>query len=467
MNERDFSIRTRRTTRVAIRIPVQINFRSENGNEEVVGAWTLIVNRHGARCEATRPLEPNIEVLVKNAANGRSATAVVVWGNNQPDGTGKFEFAVALRELCNLWQIHFPTQDEPQELSHWECRSRVPGPLHLDEASTATESAPAANLVSAEILDQFNPGSDVTTGPPHPPDYVSIPHVEAEEVMNTQENLLTPESACATTQSTAPDQRLKDAINDVIASALRSRIESESDRAVQERIGEIMERSRAIADEELQRIAVAGEQHRRSVQQEAEEVVSVSLTELTQRIVQQMPPIEEEIVHRCRHEAEQAASAAVESARDTLSREFDSLASTLANRESALLREVTELEQRVSQQIEVTAHQLEAQLAETAKDVFGKHASDLVQGINATHGNLLFEAEAKLAATSEELISEIRNGFARMLAELAQSFGNCQAEAPGKYSADRAENFNASPDQAWEHSGRLQDGSALQRLVAL
>lgn len=359
MRERDFSIRTRRTTRVAIRIPVQIKFRSENGDEEIFGAWTLIVNRHGARCEAARPLEPNVEVLVKNAANGKSATAVVVWGNNHPDSAGKFEFAVALRELCNLWQIHFPTQEELQELSLAECRTPI---------------------------------------------------------------------------------------------------ESESDRVTQERIGQIENRGNAVADEQLRRIAVVGEQYSRSVQEKAAEVVSASLGDLIQRIVRQMPPIEEEVVHRCQREAEQAASAAVGAASHKLSREFDVLVSTLVERETALLRQVTELEQRISCQLENSVHQLEAQLAETAKEVLGGHASNLIQGINAAQKNLVLAAEAKLAASSEHLISEMRNGFARTLQELALSFGDCQTEE--KYPAARVDNFNSSTDRIWENSVELQRESA-------
>src|SRR4051812_44774301 len=105
MKERDFSIRSRRTTRVAIRIPVEIKVHSESGVDESFPACTLIVNRHGARCEAKRPLEANSEVVIKNSVNNRSADAVVVWGTGKPDGTGKYEFALALREVCDLWHI--------------------------------------------------------------------------------------------------------------------------------------------------------------------------------------------------------------------------------------------------------------------------------------------------------------------------------------------------------------------------
>jgi len=143
--ERDFSIKTRRSSRVAIRFPVQITVRNASGAVEEIKAWTAVVNEHGARCECARSLEVDQEVEIANPANRKKAKGRIVWCGTNPDGAGKFEFAVELSEPSGIWHINFPPPD-------WKF-TEVPA-ADIPAASAAPDApavAPAPVVVSVPV----------------------------------------------------------------------------------------------------------------------------------------------------------------------------------------------------------------------------------------------------------------------------------------------------------------------------
>src|SRR5579885_1684286 len=144
MKERDFSVRARRTTRVAIRVPVRISVQDAFGSPEMFTAWTVVVNKHGARFDCKRAFRQNDEVSITNLANGKMAAGKVIWASGHADGEGNYEFAVELHKPVNLWSVSFPPQD-------WEDSPPPPeNQLEIAVSSASSEFSPPEEQVQLE-----------------------------------------------------------------------------------------------------------------------------------------------------------------------------------------------------------------------------------------------------------------------------------------------------------------------------
>jgi hypothetical protein len=104
MNKRDFSVEARRTTRIILRLPVSICTRDSS---ETFDAWTLVINKHGARLQSKQVFRSNQEVGLA-LPNGQSATGRVIWADSIPNQEGYCEFAVELADPMNLFGVTFP-----------------------------------------------------------------------------------------------------------------------------------------------------------------------------------------------------------------------------------------------------------------------------------------------------------------------------------------------------------------------
>ncbi len=112
----------RRSTRVALRLPVRLRIKNEKGTLEGLAAQTLEVSKYGAKIECQRPLDVNQKVTVSVLPmEERSEIGRVVWCNSNPNGSDNFELGVELREAENRWGITFPpelTADSSDEVSY-------------------------------------------------------------------------------------------------------------------------------------------------------------------------------------------------------------------------------------------------------------------------------------------------------------------------------------------------------------
>ena len=107
MKNRDLSVEARRTTRIILRLPVSICTRDSS---ESFDAWTLIINKHGARLQSKQVFRSNQEVGLA-LPNGQSATGKVIWAESIPNPEGYYEFAVELADPMNLFGVTFPPAD--------------------------------------------------------------------------------------------------------------------------------------------------------------------------------------------------------------------------------------------------------------------------------------------------------------------------------------------------------------------
>lgn len=68
----------RRSSRLAVAIPIRVSGHDEIGESFDVKAQTVEVSRNGAKITTTHPLAPRAEITISNPASGRSCPAKVI-----------------------------------------------------------------------------------------------------------------------------------------------------------------------------------------------------------------------------------------------------------------------------------------------------------------------------------------------------------------------------------------------------
>ena len=104
------SLGARRSTRVPTRVPVRLGIKEEKSKFRTLVAWTLVLNKRGARIECKQALNVNQEVIVTVLpSEERSGIGKVIWCESKRNENGNLGFGVELGEAENLWGIAFPS----------------------------------------------------------------------------------------------------------------------------------------------------------------------------------------------------------------------------------------------------------------------------------------------------------------------------------------------------------------------
>lgn len=101
----------RRSTRLAIAIPIAISGKDAAGNSFKENSRTVVINKHGAKILTVRHLSLGTELVVENRALGLSARTNVVWIADRKSPKDAVEIGVQLLEAANIWGIEFPPED--------------------------------------------------------------------------------------------------------------------------------------------------------------------------------------------------------------------------------------------------------------------------------------------------------------------------------------------------------------------
>ena len=97
----------RRSTRVQVRIPVDVTGTLPGGKSFTEQTHVLTVSKFGARLKSTYPLSPGMEIRVKPRAGIADALFQVVWvegGGTLDSG----EVGIQYVKVSNLFGIAFP-----------------------------------------------------------------------------------------------------------------------------------------------------------------------------------------------------------------------------------------------------------------------------------------------------------------------------------------------------------------------
>jgi len=147
----DFSLKARRSTRIPMRLPVQLAFRDAAGASHKVDAWTMILNKHGARVECKQSFGLKQEIVLTVVPTKKSAKGKVVWREAQPNHKGHFEFAVELTDSENLWGVEFPPSD-------WNTRKAAGAATQSPAALQETVAAEPV-MMAAEVAPEPGPAA--------------------------------------------------------------------------------------------------------------------------------------------------------------------------------------------------------------------------------------------------------------------------------------------------------------------
>jgi hypothetical protein len=125
----------RRSTRLAIAIPIALSGKSSSGAAFKENTRTITINRQGAKVLTMQALTLGTEVVIENRHLGTTARANVVWLGERKGPKDSVEIGVQLSEAANIWGIEFPPED-------WQ--ESLPAPAGPGESAPADKPPPPA-----------------------------------------------------------------------------------------------------------------------------------------------------------------------------------------------------------------------------------------------------------------------------------------------------------------------------------
>jgi methyl-accepting chemotaxis protein len=155
--------RDRRSTRVAISIPIVIYGVDAEGKEFSEAARTLVVNKHGGKIATTQRLVMGADVRVENRALGVEVKATVTWLGEKRNPGDLLRVGLQLKEAQNVWGIAFPPDDWRDGPREEELPAPIPqtGQPPIDFNASATPvSSLAAEELTIRLLQELQEAAD-------------------------------------------------------------------------------------------------------------------------------------------------------------------------------------------------------------------------------------------------------------------------------------------------------------------
>lgn len=107
----------RRSTRLAVSIPITVVGKNKDGQEFRENTRTLIVSKHGAKLIMVQQVAVGADVVLTNRALGRSVRAAVVWVGQESPARDFREVGVQLVDPENVWGLEFSPEDWNEALA--------------------------------------------------------------------------------------------------------------------------------------------------------------------------------------------------------------------------------------------------------------------------------------------------------------------------------------------------------------
>ena len=101
-------IDVRRSTRIALSIPVEVSGWDVEGREIHEKTTTSFVNKHGARISLQHKFSVGSNVVISIPHLKREQRCRVVWMSRLPNDRDNYQVGVELERPENFWGIDFP-----------------------------------------------------------------------------------------------------------------------------------------------------------------------------------------------------------------------------------------------------------------------------------------------------------------------------------------------------------------------
>jgi hypothetical protein len=267
----------RRSTRLAIAIPIALTGKDADDRTFKENSRTVIINKQGAKVVTFHQLALGSEVMVENRALGRSAKATIVWLGDRKSSKDPQEVGLQLYEAQNIWGIDFAPEDWQEGPPIGEGGQRletVPAP---DTAATSAAASPPAS--EAAKLE----GATGAIVPPAVPEALEERFRQVEHRLAMLEQQL--QSALATVQQlsqtpgAAPqgqvDTRPFEAALSLSVQDFQKQVREESENAavqLREVTQQETERAGKLIGEHARRATSALEAHRQKLQAQVEDL---------------------------------------------------------------------------------------------------------------------------------------------------------------------------------------------------
>ncbi|MGH9786183.1 MAG: hypothetical protein ACRD88_18590 [Terriglobia bacterium] len=358
---------------VAMQVPVKITIRDSSGNSETCTARTLLVNRRGVRFESLPPLNKpgnqhsfklNEILWIEVPSTGKASEARVVWTDQRCNLRGHFEFTAELERARELFAA--PSSNELDSPRTPQTSPGFPS-LSLSLGSLIAEAAEEPSLSPHNL----SPGPDAASSRPSDP---------TNEIEGGTMNMT---------------DRLAEALQEVVESAVHKEEEAASERLVRE-VKDRMGQTRQAAFEDLR-----------------------------QEMTEQAAVLEDQLLQQCRARTEQMLSTTLETALHALSEQMDELAEKTEERVRKIFDGLAEqLEQRSAKALAETTSRIEEQAEKAAKDFHGTIAQNVLLELAENQKVMVGQMQQQIGMVTEQNLIRLRGGLTRTLQELAEASQN-------------------------------------------
>jgi hypothetical protein len=448
----------RRSTRLAIAIPITLSGKDASDRAFKENSRTVIINKQGAKIVTFHQLALGSEVTVENRALGRSAKATIVWLGDRKSPKDPQEVGVQLLEAQNIWGIDFAPEDWQEGPPIGEGGQRLEKmPAPGAGAAPAAPSTPAVEEATAP------PAAEAAA--PAAPEAFEARFRQLEERLNklTQELTLRPPRPVV---EAGEKEQAVSAFEPRLAS-LEQRIETVLAKVQQlAQTAALGGASAAVVDTgEIDAALRQGRQDFQKQVQKEVESASAQLREHAQREAEAISRrVEEHVAQRAAGILESLQVAAQEQ-RSVIERQAAGALEAFQQKVQAQTEGLqAQIEKAVAEAREQGARDVEAALRKTSADLLDSAARDLEKRVGGTASRLI----AELQAAAKTLVDDTRLQFEMTRQSVVESLTQDAKQVAKDYPVQVRKQLQEFQDQrTHELEAHLQKALEKQRQAIL
>ena len=451
----------RRSTRLAIAIPIALSGKDASGRPFKENSRTVIINKQGAKVVTFHELALGSEVMVENRALGRSAKATIVWLGDRKSSKDPQEVGVQLYEAQNIWGIDFAPEDWQEGPPIGEGGQRLekmpaPGTAAAPAAPSpaAGEELPAPEAAEAPA---FAPGASEAFE-------ARFQQLEQKLGKLTQEISLRPQ--VSGTEARPREQPISPGLEQRIAS-LEQRIETLLAK-VQQLPQTLATGSTSPAAGDTREIDAALRQGLEDFQRQAHKEIESARAQLREHAQREADGNRErvdELVGQKEASVLQSLQGAAQEHRSVIEKQAAGALEAFQQKVQAQTEGLqAQIEKAVSEARDQGAREVEAVLRKTSADLLDSAARDLEKRVGGTASRLI----AELQAAAKTLVDDTRLQFEMTRQSVVEGLTQDAKQVAKEYPVQVRKQLQEFQDQrTHELEAHLQKALEKQRQAVL